>query len=650
MIEIRDGRFRDARGRILLLRGANLGGSSKYPARPDGRSHVREGFYDGRNVSFVGRPFPLSEAGEHLDRLKLWGLDFLRLLVPWEAVEHSGPGLYDEEYLDYLEGVVAAAADRGIRLFVDPHQDCWSRWTGGDGAPSWTLEEAGFELRNLHASGAAFLHQEHGDPFPRMVWAANYNRLACATMFTLFFGGDHAAPGLGAEGETFQERLQGHFTRAMATVARRLGRFPNVLGFDSLNEPSSGFLGLSDLSRLERALTRTGPMPSPWEAIQAGDGRAVEVDRYGITLKGQAVTGRAILGREGIRAWREGVPCIWRRAGVWDEACGKPVLLRPDAFARTRDGRPLDFGRDCLKPFALRYIREVRAAAEGGRRFVLFLETVPMEEPPAWSPTDDPAAVNAEHWYDALTLTLKRWFGFAGYDGEDGRIVLGGKALRRYFREALERVVRRGRERMGGIPSLLGEFGLPFDLDGGRAYRTGDFRKHERALAAYHEALDAAGLSSTIWNYTADNTNERGDGWNGEDLSIYSPDQSRLPLPAGADPREAGGRAIRGFCRPYPRATAGVPESFRFDFRSGYLEYRFRPDPSVSAPTELFLPPVHYPRGCRVEVDGGDFELDLPGRALRVRPAPGTSETIVRVRRTDGRRGLTRPDRQGDSA
>ena len=634
MIEVREGRFRDAEGRTLILRGVNLGGSSKYPVRPDGRSHVREGFYRGRDVSFVGRPFPPAEAGEHLDRLKLWGLDFLRLLVPWEAVEHAGPGLHDEEYLDYLEGVAAAAGDRGIRLFVDPHQDCWSRWTGGDGAPSWTVEEAGFELRNLHDSGAAFLHQEHGDPCPRMVWAANYARLACATMFTLFFGGDHAAPELRVQGELFKERLQGHYIRAMSAVARRLGRFPNVVGFDSMNEPSAGFLGLSDLRRLERALTRTGPMPSPWEAMQAGDGRAVEVDRYGITPRGQAVTGRAVLGREGVRAWREGVECVWRRAGIWDEACGKPVLLRPDAFFRTREGRPLDFGEHCLKPFAKRYIREVRAAAENGRRFLLFLETVPMDQPPAWSAEDDPAAVNAEHWYDALTLTLKRWFGFLGYDGEDGRIVLGRKALRRYFRKALERVVRRGKERMGGIPSLLGEFGLPFDLDGGRAYRTGDFLKHEEALGAYHDALDAAGLSSTIWNYTADNTNARGDGWNGEDLSIYSADQIRLPLPAGADPREAGGRAIRGFCRPWPRATAGIPERFRFDPRTGDLEYRYRPDPEVTAPTEIFLPPVHYPEGCRVEVEGGGFELDLPERVLRVRAAPGAADVLVRVRRS----------------
>lgn len=633
MIEVDKERFRDSEGRTLMLRGVNLGGSSKYPVRPDGRSHIREGFYDAAGVSFVGRPFPLEEADEHFGRLKLWGFDFLRLLVPWEAVEHAGPGIHDEAYLDYLEALAAKAEARGIRLFIDPHQDCWSRWTGGDGAPAWTLEEVGFDLRTLHASGAAFLHQEHGDPLPRMIWAANYNRLACATMFTLFFGGDHAAPDLRVEGEAPQERLQRHFIGAMAAVARRLGRFDNVVGFDSLNEPSAGFLGLSDLRRLERALTRSGPMPTPWEAIQAGDGRAVEVDRYGITLRGQAVVGRTVLGREGVRAWKPGTECPWRRAGLWDEACGKPVLLKADAFSRTRDGAVLDFAEVCLKPFARRYVREIRRASAGGERFLLFLETVPLTEPPVLDERDPAAVVNAEHWYDALTLSVKRFFGWAGYDAEKGRLVLGRAAVRRYFRKALERIVQCGRERMGGIPSLLGEFGLPFDMNGARAFRTGDFRGHEAALAAYYDAVDANLLSSTIWNYTADNTNERGDGWNGEDLSIFSRDQAGLPLPPGADKLEAGGRAIRGFCRPYPRAVAGTPLFFRFDAGSGALEFRFRPDPALTAPTEIFLPPSQYPDGCRVETRGGEHEADPSGRVLRIRPDPAAREVIVRIRR-----------------
>jgi hypothetical protein len=133
MIRVDRSRFLDECGRTLILRGVNLGGSSKVPAQPDGATYRRDDFSDHRNVSFVGRPFPLTEADEHLSRLRAWGLTFLRLLVPWEAVEHSGPGVYDEEYLDYLQRLAAKAADHGFCLFIDPHQDVWSRMSGGVG-------------------------------------------------------------------------------------------------------------------------------------------------------------------------------------------------------------------------------------------------------------------------------------------------------------------------------------------------------------------------------------------------------------------------------------------------------------------------------------------------------------------------------------
>jgi hypothetical protein len=166
--------FKDESGRTLLLRGANLGGSSKVPTRPNGATYLRAGFFDHRAVSFVGRPFPLDEADEHFGRLRAWGVTFLRLLTTWEAIEHAGPGQYDEEYLTYLRAIVAEAAEYDIQCFVDPHQDVWSRWTGGDGAPGWTFDLIGMDRTRLDATGAAITHQLHGDPFPRMIWPSNY--------------------------------------------------------------------------------------------------------------------------------------------------------------------------------------------------------------------------------------------------------------------------------------------------------------------------------------------------------------------------------------------------------------------------------------------------------------------------------------------
>jgi hypothetical protein len=118
--------FRDEQGRVLLMRGVNLCGASKLPTSPyPGSTHLYdEGlFWDHENVSFVGRPFPLEDAPEHFGRLQAWGLTFVRLLVPWESLEHAGPGKYDEEYIDYLIKIIEIMPNYGIKCFIDPHQD-----------------------------------------------------------------------------------------------------------------------------------------------------------------------------------------------------------------------------------------------------------------------------------------------------------------------------------------------------------------------------------------------------------------------------------------------------------------------------------------------------------------------------------------------
>ena len=127
---------------------------------------VRPGEPGKHSISFVGRPFPLDEAAQHFERLQAYGLTLVRLVVTWEAVEHEGPGKYDFAYLQYLQELVQIGAEHNISFIIDAHQDVWSRYTGGDGAPRWTLETVGFDVDKLHESGAAFTHAgfvlEHG--------------------------------------------------------------------------------------------------------------------------------------------------------------------------------------------------------------------------------------------------------------------------------------------------------------------------------------------------------------------------------------------------------------------------------------------------------------------------------------------------------
>ena len=118
-IKIESGRLVDENGRVLLIRGVNLSGNSKIPTSPP-KSNLpgTNEFFDHRNVSFVGRPFSSKEAHEHFERISNWGLTFVRLLVPWESLEHSGPGIYDEEYIDSLIKLLEIAPKYGIKCFI----------------------------------------------------------------------------------------------------------------------------------------------------------------------------------------------------------------------------------------------------------------------------------------------------------------------------------------------------------------------------------------------------------------------------------------------------------------------------------------------------------------------------------------------------
>jgi hypothetical protein len=460
MIYIEGPHFRDEHGRTLMLRGVNLGGSSKVPFKPNGATYIREGFFDHRNVSFVGRPFPLNEADEHFTRLREWGFTFLRFLVPWEAIEHAGPGIYDQAYLDYVRAVVKKAGEYDMHMFVDPHQDVWSRFSGGDGAPGWTLEAVGFDITRLAESGAAIVHATHGDPFPKMIWPTNGSKLAAATMFTLFFGGNNFAPNTKVNGEPVQEFLQRHYINAIQQVVVCLQDLPNVIGYDTLNEPLSGYIGWQDLNTTDGSLT-LGASPTPFQGMLLGVGVPQEVAFWEIGLTGIKRTGNRLLNAAKVSAWQAGYDCIWRQNGVWDfDASGKPQLLRPDHFWRV-NGREVDFAQDCYRPFANRYATAIRAIDP---RALIFVETEPDTRPPRWSREDAPNVVFAPHWYDGYVLVKKEFSPFLAVNAFTHKIVFGSGAIRKSFAEQLASLKRSARQELGGVPMLLGEFGIPFDL------------------------------------------------------------------------------------------------------------------------------------------------------------------------------------------
>jgi hypothetical protein len=609
-VRSRGTRFVDDAGRQVILRGVNLGGDCKVPF-PGGGTDRPSDFSDHRQVSFIGRPFPLNEADEHLGRLAGWGFNCLRLLTTWEAVEHAGPGRHDEAYLDYLAEVARRAGEHGLYVFIDFHQDVWSRMSGGDGAPGWVFEALGLDMSRFDAADGARVMQHRydysspvkrqEDRYPMMSWSQNYQAPVNGVCWTAFFAGATFTPDWIVHGRNVQDFLQGHYLGAVRAVAQKLAHLDNVIGFDSLNEPGSGWIGRPLSERHIEATAENPRAPRPglaWSVLDnlaAAAGTSVRVPMVGFDPARNGaigVIGERVVNPDGVRIWTDTGPDPFERAGIWRRDGGEGA--REDAFTQV-NGRKVHLEADFMAPFIAQVARTIRSVRED---WLLFAELDPFEASAGHGFVDlPPRAVNANHWYDIRTLALKTFN--PGADADSTR--------ERYIRQLA--AVREVGDREN-IPTLIGEFGIPYDLNGGEAYEAwsrgerGDaiWAAHERALSLMYDAMDTLLISSTQWNYTASNRNDLvvGDGWNQEDLSIFSRDQHS----AGSD----GGRAVRGFARPYVRAAQGELLSQSFDWTNAVFTAEIDADPSISAPTELVAPSAWFDAGGSLRCEGAEVE------------------------------------------
>lgn len=612
--------FLDDHGRQVILRGVNLGGDCKVPW-PDGGTHIPTDFSDHRTVSFIGRPFPLDEADEHLDRLRHWGFNCLRLLTTWEAIEHAGPGQYDEAYLDYFTQVCERACGKGFHLVIDLHQDVWSRMSGGDGAPGWVFDALGLDFNRFHEAGAALVMQrayDYTNPEPRqpgyppMAWTRNYWLPVNGIVWTLFWMGQFATPEWKVHGTNVQRFLQGHYIAAMSQVAQRVAHLRNVIGFNTLNEPGIGWVG-TRLTYRHLAPTPdrlSPPMPglalSPLDCIAAARGIPTRVPHlaHHAQLHRAVPAGEEWLNPDGVSIWMEGACCPFERAGIYEMHGNKPRPLNEDAF-RMVNGRPVSVADDCFAPF----FRQVAGAIRTWNPdWSIFAEIDPrgFHDGRTYPEKLPEATVVAGHWYDITALATATFRPDNHIDLLTGEQARNHWQLGRIYVRQLRLLKEAAAAMPHGAPVFVGEFGLPFNLDGGAAYeawRKGErgpevWRKHIEALDLMYDAMDELLLSCAQWNYTVSNRNDPriGDGWNQEDLSIWSRDQMD-----GMDHVDAGGRAIEGFCRPYVRRTQGRLLMMRFSRTTRVFRCVLMGDPDIRAPTEIYVPRIQYPDGFIIE-------------------------------------------------
>lgn len=184
-----DGRFVDAAGRTVVLRGVNVAGNSKVP------------------------PFTPASDPAVFEPLRDMGMNVVRLLFTWEAYEPV-KGTYDKAYLDYYAAAAAAAGATGLFVIVDVHQDGFSRASiggCGDGFPLWALP-AGVtpaEPDNGPACKSWGVKMQ-SDKDMLAAWSAFYSDV---------------------------EGVRTSYVAMLESVSSRLASVPAVIGYDLLNEP-----------------------------------------------------------------------------------------------------------------------------------------------------------------------------------------------------------------------------------------------------------------------------------------------------------------------------------------------------------------------------------------------------------------------------
>ncbi|ODQ66739.1 glycoside hydrolase [Nadsonia fulvescens var. elongata DSM 6958] len=717
------GQFTDNHGRAVILRGINLAADAKLPMNPYMPTHASadDTFFNGDNVSFVNSPFELEDADIHFKRIKDWGFNVIRYIFTWEALEHSGPGQYDDDFVEYTVAVLKKLKKHGIMAFMDPHQDVWSRFSGGSGSPMWTFYAAGLNPKSFKATEAAIVQSAMDDRsnFPKMIWSTNVNRLACQVMFTLFFAGRQLAPKCLLDGQNIQDYLQNHFCNAVQYLARAIARCPEladettIIGYETLNEPSFGLVGYQDIMSLpKQQLVRIGTTPTAYQSMLLGMGFPVEVDNYYFGTMGPSKSGVKIVDPKGESAW---LPvdyddsryswsrdpewklgqCIWAQHGVWD--IETRTVLKPNYFAfDTSTGEFMNenyFVNNQFMEFFIKYAAVIR---EVSKTTLLLLQPPVMALPPVIKNhvgiKDDTRLIYCPHYYDGLTLMNKHWNRYWNVDAVGIirekyvtpalALRVGEKAIRNCLKSQLITFRNEGRKYIGhDVPCLISEIGIPYDMDNKSAYKSRNYSSQIRAYDANLFALEKAHVHYTLWNYTARNTHAYGDGWNGEDLSVWSLDSMHEAKELSGNSNDdahlkdtcdnysnisdsynsesgrldrvdtdssfcglcpppppayiAGTRAPEAFIRPAPLAVCGEVLSYSFNlkrtcFRLSIKGKNFKVPIAGShllnptLPTVIYLPLLHFPKGMTaVYSSSGHWELDHEGQRLLWWHSPG---------------------------
>ncbi|GAA2224862.1 cellulase family glycosylhydrolase [Streptomyces indiaensis] len=215
-VTVQGGRFTDAHGREIVLRGYNVSGETKLAENK-------------------GLPFAsVADARTSATALRaLGGGNTVRFLLSWAYAEPER-GRVDPAYLAAATDQMKAFLDAGIRVYPDFHQDLYSRhlfdsdsWYTGDGAPKWAVDAGNYPDESCGIC---------------LFWGQNITQNEAVKRASYDFW--HNAHGV-------QDAFLATAQKTMAYVRQHLSadQFQGIAGFDPYNEPHAGVHDSGQTSR-----------------------------------------------------------------------------------------------------------------------------------------------------------------------------------------------------------------------------------------------------------------------------------------------------------------------------------------------------------------------------------------------------------------
>lgn len=644
--------FKDAHGRYLFVHGANVSGSSKFPTVYKPISYVGKPFpLDEADWNFQ----QLQRLGFNTLRLVMtWEaiepnapgeydqayLDFIEAIVA-KANEYGiyclmdmhqdlfsrhinqlfydcSDGLSLEDEDDIEKAKTCSLPKSQWACCAQDDSECKSALASpnnivrGDGAPKWVVQLC---LPEKEVYGDSWglppdcvkktpKSKYTTDFFPFTLWGINaFLSLDVNRCFATFFAGSQIYPEYkvmedGVE-KNIQVYLQDHFAEAWRQVARRVSKYPNVLGYDILNEPTGIYILFTVYALFwKEASSAPGGMLTDAQVNELLEDFTEELVRQG-TSQEAAKKLRDVLRQYDLLP-RSTAQIV--QSGFYPQAAASEY--KPDINAAL--ALNLNFNRNYLQPF---HKKVGDVILEEDPDAILFVELslglsdtglAGMMAFPMLRPEGFHQMAYAPHYYTDIYPEI-------GMNKNPRVFTVEEKFFRDYTSE-IQKAIEPSTFSLGNPPTVIGEFGTYFNFGGIETSMAQDYEVSSVVLDRYFESFEKMFLHHIQWCYSPENTMENGEGWNKEDFSLLGPD--RKP------------RSALAYSRPYPRFLSGKPVSMHFysDFHY-YDPDAYIPDPrrefevtfktrETDAPSEIFVPPIQYPDGFYVYLSDGHCYYD----------------------------------------